>query len=133
MGWLGMPEVLFFQAKSDGGNLKITQGHIQTTGVLIAVTPASLKTFVLYQARISPNISGTNSQIIAQLRNNGMVQDNMLLNNTGTPNNVIVANNMYFLIKGDTLIGDGTKTYDIFLSVNSTPDLVYGTIEGYIE
>src|SRR6267143_543869 len=92
------------QLKSDSGNLVIVTGSATGTGAVASYTPANGKTFVLYKAKA--RIYAVNIGNFAE----------------------------EFVIRGDTLAGDGVKTYDINISsISGAGNTIYATLEGYLE
>lgn len=130
----GMNELEFLASKAAAGKLVIVSSSVASTGAAASYTPASGTTFILYRAKavIDSKLNG-NSTAIAQLRNNSTVQDVIFLVTGGT----VAANTgsspaTEFIIRGDQLIGDGSKKYDINISSNANSETIYGTIIGYL-
>ena len=129
-----MGDLQFLQQKSDAGNLIIVTGNRNTAGVIVSYTVPNGKTFVLYKAKTDVKVTTiTNDNM--DLRNNGIIRDTNISTISGNTFNGVAsatAVSEQFIIEGDTLVGDGVKTFDINLSV-SGGNTVYGTIIGYLE
>lgn len=113
-------EVQFLGTQFTNGNGIITFGSITSTGVVCSYTPATGKTFTLYRARCNNNNTAT---CTADLRNNTTINDSISCNNQ------IVSTD--YGIKGDQLIGNSSKTYDINGTIGT--GTLKGSIEGYIQ
>jgi hypothetical protein len=123
-------EIEFLQSKSDSSNLIIVAGSGTTTGAFVTYTPASGKTFVLVGAKVVLNCTSTNP-VDVQLRNNGAVRE--LAFGLAATSAGISSFGYEYVTRGDTLVGDGAKTYDLNVSVNTDSHRFAGTIEGYLE
>ena len=108
-------------AGSESSELQIITGSLGATGVIISYTPAAGVHFDLWGAVIQS--TSTVNTAAAQLRNATTVRE------TGTtfPNQ----SRYPYLIKGDSLLGDGVKTYDIN-ATSWTDGLIYAVLEGII-
>lgn len=127
IGSPNLTEIQFLQSKSDAGNLIMVNGSISSaTGVITSYTPASSTTFVVVMAKINWTV-GTGSST-TQLRNNTTVRET----STGVMGSGQQPYNYEYIIRGDTLVGDGAKTYDLNCSAN-TGQTIYGVILGYLE
>jgi len=124
----GQTEIEFLANKSSQGKLVIVTGTANASGVIASYTPVNGSTFILYKAILRLQPTAANRTCTAQLRNNGTVLDTIYgSDGSGVPSNAP------FIIKGDQLIGNGSKSYDINISaVSGTPPQMVGTIIGYL-
>ncbi|MDE1867537.1 MAG: hypothetical protein KGI08_07505 [Thaumarchaeota archaeon] len=106
---------------SESGELVTITGSLGATGIIISYTPATSIHFDIFMGEIMSTSSVNPAQ--AQLRNATIIRE------TG----LVVANSPRhkYIIKGDALLGDGIKTYDINATV-WTDALIFGTLEGII-
>jgi len=112
-------------------------GQRTTAGTLATITPAADLTFVLLGAQVSPirlTASFPSQDYEVELRNEANVR-NVLGGASGTEGTLLRAgyslgNQGTSIIKGDTLDGDGIKTYtlEVITVVKCT---IAGTIWGY--
>lgn len=135
-----MSELQFLQAKSDLGSMIFVSGSITSTAntVIISYTPATGNTFVIVSGSVVCDSDSTAVLTggVCQLRNNTSVREYLSavagLISGGTP--FTVSPKTVVLTKGDTLIGNGVLTYDLFqLTAFGTSAKVYGSIQGYLE
>lgn len=125
----------FLKEKADSGDLVFATGSRTTTGVITSYTPATGKTFYLVGASwfLGSTSSNTLAFDVVQVRNNAVVRDTIggsiwaASGGGGSYTNRATSH-----VKGDTLIGNGVKTYDLNLSTASA-QTVYGSIFGWIE
>jgi len=120
-------------------NLVFATGERTSTGTLATITPPANTTFVLVGARISNLVwsSGTAAKnVTVELRNEANVRDIL-----GFAGGTVLfgaggggAGDGISIIKGDTLIGDGIKTYTLEVTSITAPVQVRvgGTIFGYL-
>ncbi len=124
----GLNELEFLASKAAAGKLIIVSGTTTSTGSVCSYTPANGATFILYKASVRMSSGSSNTGFTSQLRNNGTVLET-IYGGTGTINGV--PSSPEFIIKGDQLIGDGSKKYDINISAISSAGIA-GTIIGYL-
>ncbi|MDE1871735.1 MAG: hypothetical protein KGI06_05860 [Candidatus Micrarchaeota archaeon] len=108
-------------AASEAGQLIIVQGSLGALGIIVSYTPAAGIHFDEFIAVIDSN--STTNPIQAKLRNATQIRE--------TGNTFTNVNEYRFVTKGDSLLGDGLKTYDIDVTV-WTSDTLYATLQGVI-
>ena len=131
---------MFLRKKQLSGDLIIVKGSAASVTDICAYTPATGKTFFLYRASVFTKAlanSGATYDWLAELQNDSIVKD--YFGGAGTSNyqNYVTSSaNVHpkneSVIQGDSLIGNSTKKYRLYLSV-VTSATVYGTIIGWIE
>jgi len=115
--------------------LAFATGSRTTTGTLATITPATGKTFVLLGASVSPSTSPILGacRYLCELRNESNVRDFL----GGTSSSIAAGgggsaiSQSHSFVRGDTLIGDGIKTYTLEVTVIIAAT-VNGAIYGYL-
>ncbi|MGI0061016.1 MAG: hypothetical protein ACREBA_01025 [Nitrosotalea sp.] len=110
------------EADSKSGGLITIEGSLGAVGVIISYTPSNGKRFTEWKSSIQSN--DPTQQNEADLRNATSIREH----------GVTYSGNLHvqFLFKGDSLLGDGTKTYDVNTTVWGG-GLLYSSMEGIIE
>ena len=118
-----LPEIAYLAVQALLGNIIIVIGSTGAVGTITSYTPAIGKRFMIlsYHALNSPIRSIYSVGV--DIRNNGTINDVIL-------QYPITANSD--TIKGDSLLGDGVKTYDMYLSVALPVGAVTSTMKGII-
>lgn len=142
MTMVGLPLILFQVEDDDLSDLKylrdfeVTGDLVNATGlttlvgpaVVTSITPAIGKTFFIAAADSSISNTVATNQVAVHLRNDTTVKSQY----TG---NIINDETKYvpFVIRSDSLVGDGIKTYNILKSSGVVSLIVNGTIQGWVE
>lgn len=124
-------EVQFLASQAALGNLITVAAKVTGTNVVIAYTVPNGKTFTLYQATGQIILQGSTAVAVMDLRNNGTIVAKMGAGQTVTAS-ADVAQVMNFPVKGDQLVGNGAKTYDLNFTQGEAADQAIGSICGYI-
>jgi len=105
------------------------EGTRTSNGVIASRVTASGLTFVLIGAKISGSFLGSgDSAMNIELRNNGTVLETAELSIVGT----VMSGVYQFISKGNNMIGDGIKSFDLNLSLlTSGESTISGIIFGY--
>ncbi len=146
LGRRKVSDIEFMSIKQFLGKILKNHSNRTTTGVITSVTPATGKTFYLAKASsfAYSNPAGVNANqgdgdSVVQVRNDTNVNDVLGsgaievhasgVNQTGTGG----ISKTESSVGGDSLVGNGIKTYDLNLAVIGSDTTVYSTIFGYIE
>lgn len=104
-----MGDLEFLSDKCKLGDLIIVASAtgLAVTGALVSYIPANGKTFSLAGAVwTSAGTASGGATANAQLRNNGVIRE--------YANNSTTNREYQFITKGDCLVGDGAKVYDVY-------------------
>lgn len=129
-------DIEFLRRKELDGNLIIATSSNSATGDAASYVPATGKTFFLYAAKFTVGtFFAEGSNPVCELQNDGTnVETGVIVGNTDTAVGRSIANPTYnFIIKGDSLVGDGAKAYTIDIISNAASVTIYGTIIGWLE
>jgi len=128
-----LSDIEFMSVKQFEGKLKKVQGAATATGTITSFTPATGKTFYLAGAQIQMigNTPTTDWNWNAELKNDTTVVD--VVGSSGSAAFATYALPLKFELKGDSLVGNSSKTYSINVVSNSDSVNLEAMIYGYIE
>lgn len=128
-----LSDIEFMSVKQFKGKLKKVEGSTSSTGTITSFTPATGKTFYLAGAHVQ-QVAVTPVTVYswhAELKNDTTVVDNC--GGNGSASFATYSLPQRFELKGDSLVGDGAKTYSINIVSNADGVTLEGMIYGFIE
>ena len=126
-------DIEFMSVKQFEGKLKKAEGSATGTGTIVSITPATGKTFYLAGAHVQQVATGAVAAYSwhAELKNDTTVVDNV--GAQGSATTTLTALPQIFQLKGDSLVGNSSKTYSINIQANSDSLQLEAMIYGYEE
>ena len=118
---LGRISELFVYAIS--GSISIITGNLNTNGVICSYTPASGRHFMLLSYSVGVNIQSSISSNSVLVRNSGTMTDTILVNAGYLDRDTA---------SGDSLLGDGIKTYDMYIQDTTLVNVIQATFKAVI-
>ena len=120
-------DIEFLKTLADRGRLAFGSGSLVNTGTIASITPLNGETFYFLGGSWQFDMGITAGGSI-QLRNNGVVREEV---SSQSGLEVLMTNGVW-VVKFDSLIGNGVKTYDLLFTRDTTVLTVNASMYGYI-
>ena len=122
-------ELEILKKASEEGRLIMVTASVSANGTVVGYTPVTGKQFVMVRASVKGWVPSSTDNVVYKLKNDTNVRESF----TVTLSTTIPNEPFRFSTKGDVLVGNSSKKYEIDVSDIGGSATVEGHLLGYIE